>query len=303
MAVEAPYASSPSHDSRLTSRYSRLRRAKTALFGGVIVVVAILVALLAPVLAPYDPNAQDITNSRVPPVGMTSHGKTGTSAHLLGTDHLGRDIWSRLVYGARISLIVGFGAVAVSGTLGVALGLLAGFYGGAVDATLMRLADVQLAFPFVLLAIAVVAVLGGGLRNVVVVLGVAGWVYFARIVRGDTLSLREREFVLAARTVGANDLRLALRHLLPNVLTPVIVIASFAVANNIILEAALSFLGLGVEPRIPTWGAMLADGRSYLSSAPWLATIPGLAIMLTVLGINMVGDWLRDVLDPRLKNV
>ncbi len=280
-----------------------LRRAKTALLGGAIVLVVVVAALLAPWLAPYSPNAQEIQNARVPPLGMVSRGKVGTAAHLLGTDHLGRDIWTRLLFGARIALVVGVGAVAISGTLGVLFGLVAGYYGGAIDAVLMRLADVQLAFPFLLLAITVVAVLGGGLRNVIAVLGIAGWVYFARIVRGDTLSLREREFILAARTVGVRDLGVIFRHVLPNVLTPVIVIASFAVANNIILEAALSFLGLGVEPRIPTWGAMLADGRSYLSSAPWLATIPGLAIMFTVLGINMIGDWLRDVLDPRLKNV
>jgi peptide/nickel transport system permease protein len=278
-------------------------RSRTAAFGAAILLVVTLCAVLAPVIAPYHPNEQSISERFLPPVGVEREGRGGTTAHWLGTDHLGRDILSRIVYGARISLLVGLSAVAISGTLGILLGLLAGYHGGRLDALIMRVADVQLAFPFILLAIAIVAVLGQGLRNVIIVLGLAGWVVFARVVRGDVLSIRERDFILAARTIGASDRTILLRHLLPNVVTPVIVIASFTVANVIILEAALSFLGLGVEPAIPTWGAMLADGRQYLSVVWWPATLPGLAIMLTVLSINMIGDRLRDVLDPRLKHL
>jgi peptide/nickel transport system permease protein len=180
------------------------------------------------------------------------------------------------------------------------LGLIAGYYGGTIEAIIMRLVDVQLAFPFILLAISVVAVVGAGVKNVIIVLGIAGWMVYGRIVRGEVLSVKEREFVVAAKAVGVRDSLILFRHILPNVLTPVIVVATFSVANVIILEAALSFLGVGVEPTIPTWGGMLADGREYISTAWWLATFPGLAIMFTVLGINLIGDWLRDILDPRL---
>jgi peptide/nickel transport system permease protein len=278
-------------------------RARTAVFGTAVLLLVALAALLAPVISPYEPNEQSIGERFLPPVGVARGTQVGTAEHWLGTDHLGRDILSRIIYGARISLLVGLSAVLISGTLGVVLGLIAGYYGGKIDAAVMRVADIQLAFPFILLAIAIVAALGQGVRNVIIVLGIAGWVVFARIVRGDVLSIREREFIVAARTIGASDREILLRHLLPSVLTPVIVISSFTIANVIILEAALSFLGLGVEPAIPTWGAMLADGRQYLSVVWWPATLPGLAIMFTVLGINMIGDWLRDVLDPRLNNL
>ena len=227
----------------------------------------------------------------------------GNWAFPLGSDHLGRDILSRLIYGARISLLVGVTAVAISGLLGVALGLLAGYRGGRLDRLVMRLVDVQLAFPFILLAITVVAVLGAGLRNVIVVLGVAGWMVYARVVRGEVLAVKEKEFVAAARALGAPEHTIIPRHLLPNVMTPVIIVGTFAVATNIITEASLSFLGLGVEPSIPTWGTMLADGRAYIGRAWWLTTLPGLAILLTVLAINVLGDWLRDRFDPRLRNL
>lgn len=280
-------------------RYAILKsllRSKTALFGVCILVLVLFAALTAPWLAPYDPNDQSLRRRLMPPAWQ----EKGSWAHPLGTDHLGRDLFSRVMYGARISLLVGFSTVIISGTIGVLLGLLAGYYGGKFDTLIMRLVDIQLAFPFVLLAISVVAVVGAGLRNVIIVLGIAGWMVYARIVRGEVLSIREREFVEASRAIGVRDHRILLRHIFPNFLAPVIVITTFSIANVIILEAALSFLGVGVEPRIPTWGNMLYDGREYLSTAWWMATFPGLAIMLTVLGINLIGDWLRDILDPRL---
>ncbi|HEX2440344.1 MAG TPA: ABC transporter permease, partial [Methylomirabilota bacterium] len=221
--------------------------------------------------------------------------------HPLGTDTLGRDIVSRLLYGARVSLIVGFSAVIVAGALGLVLGLVSGYYGGRLDDVLMRLGDVQLAFPALVLAVAVLAVVGSGLVTIVVVLGVTSWVTYARIARGEALSLRHREFVEGARALGAGDLAILRRHLLPNVLPSITVVATFSVARTIIAEASLSFLGLGLPAPAPSWGAMLDEGRNYLTTGWWLALFPGLAILLVVLGINVVGDWLRDALDPRVE--
>ena len=275
----------------------RLARRRTALFGLVVITAVGAAALFAPVLAPFDPVEQDISQRLKPPGGTDERGRL----HLLGTDHLGRDILSRSLFGARIALLVGFSAVAIAGTLGLVTGLLAGYFGGRVDDFFMRLADIQLAFPFILLAIAVIGVLGPSLRNIIVVVGVSGWVVYARIVRGEVLSLREREFVLAAVVLGSAHPRVILRHIVPNAFTPWLVIATLDMARVIVLESALSFLGLGVQPPTPTWGGMLADGRVYLSTAWWLATFPGLAILVTVLGINLLGDGLRDTFDPRLK--
>ncbi len=274
-----------------------LWKARLAAIGVLILLCIVCVAVAAPVFAPANPNLVTLVDRLKPPVWESG----GTPAHLLGTDSLGRDTLSRLIYGSRISVLVGFTAVALAGTLGVLLGVIAGYWPGRIDDVLMRIADIQLAFPFILLAISVLAVVGPGLLNIIVVLGVTGWVAYARVARGQTISLREREFVEAARSVGAQDWRIITRHILPNIMAPIIVIASFDVAAVIIAEASLSFLGLGVPPAIPTWGSMLADGREYLTEAWWMATLPGLAIMLMVLGINVVGDWLRDYLDPRLK--
>ena len=274
-----------------------LVRNKAALLGLAVVLAVATSALAAPLIAPFDPLAQEIANRLKPP------GWVGTEARLrlLGTDHLGRDILSRLIFGARISIIIGLSAVMLAGTLGTLIGLIAGYEGGRVDDLCMRLTDTMLAMPFILLALAVIAVLGPSLLNIIMVLGVTSWVSYARVVRAEVLTLRTREFIAAAQALGGGGLRIVFRHLLPNVLTPVIVIATLEVARMIILESALSFLGLGVQPPTPTWGGMLADGRAYLSTAWWLATFPGLCIMLSVLGINLLGDWLRDVLDPRLK--
>jgi peptide/nickel transport system permease protein len=220
--------------------------------------------------------------------------------HPLGTGPLGRDIWARIVYGARISLLVGLSTVLIGGVLGVSLGLVTGYSGGFVDTAVMRMADVQLALPGMLLYIAVLSVLGGGLINIILILGITGWVSYARVVRGQVLALRSFEFVEAAKSIGAGPFRIMLRHILPNVIGPVIVIGSFAVARNIIVEASLSFLGVGVPPSVATWGSILAEARDYLRLAWWPATFPGAALMLVVLSINVLGDWLRDYLDPRL---
>jgi peptide/nickel transport system permease protein len=274
-----------------------LIRNKAALLGLLVLLAVAASAVFAPLIAPSDPVSQEITLRLKPPGWGALTGRMS----LLGTDHLGRDILSRLIFGARISLIIGLSAVAVAGTLGTLIGLVAGYRGGRVDDLCMRLTDTMLAMPFILLALAVIAVLGPSLRNIIFVLGVTSWVSYARIVRAEVLTLRTREFVAAAQALGGGGRRIVFRHLLPNVLTPVIVIATLEVARMIILESALSFLGLGIPPPTPTWGGMLADGRAYLSTAWWLATFPGLCIMLTVLGINLLGDWLRDILDPRLQ--
>lgn len=276
----------------------RLVRRRTALFGLIVVLVVVLTALLAPWVSPFDPIDQDIGERRLKPPGWQE--ETGR-LHLLGTDHLGRDLFARIIHGAQPALLVGFAAVCISGVLGMAAGLISGYFGGKVDDVLMRLADIQLAFPFILLAIAVIGILGPSLKTIIAVIGVSSWVVYARVVRGTVLTLREREFVHAALALGSRDVRVVLRHVLPNALTPWLVVATLDMARVIVIESALSFLGLGVQPPTPTWGGMLADGRVYISTAWWLATFPGLAILITVLGINLFGDGLRDTLDPRLK--
>jgi peptide/nickel transport system permease protein len=252
----------------------------------------LLAAVFAERLAPYGPNEQDILKRLQPP---------GIPGHVLGTDEVGRDILSRLIHGARISLLIGVIAVGVSCPLGVLVGLVAGYAGRRTDDVLMHVTDIQLAIPTILLAIAVVAVLGPGLPNVIITLSVTGWTLYARLVRGQTMTVKTRDFVQAARANGAGDARIVLRHVLPNVFSPVIVVAVFAVANMIVLEATLSFLGLGVEPSVVTWGRMLNGGRLYLNTAWWLTAFPGGAIFVTVLAVNLLGDHLRDWLDPRLR--
>jgi peptide/nickel transport system permease protein len=275
----------------------RLARRRTAIFGLAVVALVVATALVAPWLSMFDPIEQSIGDRLKPPAWRDDAGRV----HLLGTDHLGRDLFARVVFGARPALLVGLAAVLISGLLGMVAGLVSGYFGGWVDDVLMRLADIQLAFPFILLAIAVIGVLGPSLTTIIAVIGVSSWVVYARVVRGAVLTLRECEFVQAALALGSTDRRVVLRHILPNTLTPWLVVATLDMARVIVIESALSFLGLGVQPPTPTWGGMLADGRVYISTAWWLATFPGLAILVTVLGINLFGDGLRDTLDPRLK--
>jgi peptide/nickel transport system permease protein len=274
----------------------RLARRRPALFGLLVVALVLLTALAAPWLTALNPVEQDIGDRLKPPAWRDDQGRL----HPLGTDHLGRDLMARVIYAARPALMVGFAAVLISGVLGMVTGLLSGYFGGRTDDVLMRLGDVQLAFPFILLAIAVIGVLGSSLPVIIVVIGVSSWVIYARVVRGAVLSLREREFVQAALALGAGDGRVVVRHILPNVFAPWLVVATLDMARVIVVESALSFLGLGVQPPTPTWGGMLADGRVYITTSWWLATFPGLAILFTVLGINLFGDGLRDTLDPHL---
>ena len=275
---------------------TRLARRRTALFGVAVVAIVVLTSVAAPWLTAFDPVEQAIGERLKAPGARDTAGRL----HPLGTDHLGRDLLARVIYGAQPALLVGFAAVVISGLLGMAAGLLGGYFGGWIDDVLMRLADIQLAFPFILLAIAVIGVLGPSLKTIIIVIGVSSWVVYARVVRAAVFTLREREFVQAAQALGSSDGRVLLRHVLPNALTPWLVVATLDMARVIVIESALSFLGLGVQPPTPTWGGMLADGRVYISTAWWLATFPGLAILISVLGINLFGDGLRDTLDPRL---
>lgn len=289
-------ASVPRRREFAAKAWRSLRRDPRGIIGLAIVVAGILIALLAPILAPAEPTSQDMRAVLQGPSWLSG----GSPGHLLGTDQVGRDVLSRIIFGSRISLSIGLLAVAISAPLGVLIGAVAGYYGGWLEDLVMRIADAQLAIPFILLAIALVAVLGQSLLNVILVLGLSSWVIYARVVRAEVLSLKRQEFIEAARVIGVSNTRILVRHLLPNTLVPVTVIATFAVAHMILVEASLSFLGLGVPPPAATWGGMVGDSRQYLTSAWWLPVFPGLAITITVLGINFLGDWLRDCLDPRM---
>ena len=257
--------------------------------GTAILLLLTAAALFAPVVAPYDPLGQNLDQDLIP----------RSSEHWLGTDKLGRDILSRIIYGGRISLLVGITTVALSLAIGIVIGSLSGYFGGWIDQMLMRLVDILMAFPGILLAIAFTAVLGPGLDHVILALCLIGWTSYARLVRGEILSLRERDFIQAARSLGCRPKRIILRHLLPNLLPPLLIQSTFGLAAAIVAEGSLSFLGLGVEPPTPSWGAMLNDGRQFLLVAPHLTTYPGLGLMFTVLALNLIGDALQDRLDRR----
>jgi peptide/nickel transport system permease protein len=265
--------------------------------GVAFVLLVALVAVAAPWLAPGDPLRQSLRGRLRPP---TLEGADGRS-HVFGTDHLGRDVLSRVIYGSRVSLVIGFSAVVVGGILGSALGILAGFKGERVDGLIMTVADAQLAFPFILLAIGIIAVLGPSFPTLIVVIGLSGWVSYARILRSQVLVLRSREFVEAIHALGGSVLRIVLRHVLPNVLSSIVVVATLELARAIVLEATLSFLGLGIQPPTPSWGGMIQEGRDYLDSAWWIATFPGIALMATSIVVSRTGDGLRDLLDPTLR--
>ncbi len=277
--------------------WRRLWRLKWGLGAALAMLIIIVMTILAPWVAPHDPIAVNIRHRLAPPVWMAR----GTADHLLGTDQVGRDLLSRVIYGGRVSLVVGVAAVLISATIGVLMGLAAGYIGKSTDWTIMTLVNVMLTFPFVLLALAVIAVLGPSLLNMIIVLGVADWPLYARVIRAETLSIRERDFVVAGRALGMSHGRLVFRQILPNLVSAIVVIATLQVARVIILESFLSFLGLGVQPPTPAWGNMLGEGRVYMLNSWWIAAFPGLAIFVTTLAINLVGNALRDWLDPHLK--
>jgi peptide/nickel transport system permease protein len=280
---------------RAPVRWRRIWRLRGGLAGAVVFALIVVAALLAPWLAPHNPYVGRVIDRLLPPVWMDG----GAQGYLLGTDQIGRDVLSRLIYGGRVSLGIAVLAVFVAGTVGLSLGVLAGFYRGWLDWTISAAVDVMLTFPFVLLALATIAVLGPSIRNVVIVLGVTGWPIYTRVVRAEVVRLKALEFTVAARAIGLTNVRIVLRHIVPNLLSAVIVIASLDVARFIIVEAFLSYLGLGVQPPIPSWGGMLGDFRPFMFDRWWLPTFPGMAIFITALAVNLVGDGLRDYLDPQ----
>ncbi|MFF6955561.1 ABC transporter permease [Streptomyces sp. NPDC088197] len=298
MTVTSPAVAAPATTAGPGPRAAALRtllRNKLAVVALAVLTVMLVFAVFAPLIAPHDPNAQDLLLRLKPPAWQSG----GSGAHLLGTDQLGRDMLSRVIYGTRISLLVGAGAALLAGVIGTAVGLASGYFGGWLDRVLMRLADVQLAFPSILLALAVVGFLGSGLWYVILVLGFTGWVSYARVVRSEVMSLRSRDFITEARAIGVTDGAIMRRHLLPNVMAPLATIGTLHIAAAIVAEASLSYLGLGVPKETVTWGSMLADGQLYLGTSWWVAVFPGIALMVTSLAVNITGDALRDVADPK----
>ncbi len=299
-AREVPLERTPSADGLSAGAHRpwrRLWRLKWGLAAAAVMLLIVGVSVAAPWIVPYSPVEVDIRHRLAPPAWMEG----GTPDHLLGTDAIGRDLLSRMMYGGRVSLVIAVAAVLVSASIGVLLGLAAGYFGPKVDWTIMTLVNVMLTFPFVLLALAVIAVLGPSLVNMIIVLGVADWPLYARVIRAETMALRERDFMTAARALGMSHLRIIFRQILPNLVSVIVVIATLQVARVIILESFLSFLGLGVQPPTPAWGNMLGDGRVYMLNSWWIAAFPGAAIFITTLTINLMGNALRDWLDPHMK--
>ncbi len=274
-----------------------LWRDKSGVIGLLMFLSVVFAAVFAPVIAPYDPLQQDLRNAKMPPAWY----EEGSIEHILGTDNLGRDLLSRLIYGARVSLTVGFVGVLIAGTLGLVFGALAGYLGGRVDAVIMGVVNLVLALPYLLFVVVVAAILGRSLINVILIFGITDSPIFARVTRGEVLRLRQSGYVESAVSAGAGTTRIIFDHIIPNLIGPLITLATFEMSAMIFYEAGLGFLGLSVPPSVPSWGNMLAAGRKYLTSSPWIAMWPGLAIMYTSLSMNLLGDWLRDVLDPRLR--
>ncbi len=297
-SIAKPFQTAP-QQSELKRIINTFSQSKTAMGGALIFTLFVLVAILSPLLVPHDPALQDLKRRLAPPIGLGLEG--ASLAYPLGNDNLGRDILSRLMIGSRVSLAVGISTILLAGSVGCLLGAVAGFYRGPLDNLIMRLVDVWMAFPSLLLAIAFGAALGSGLVNLVLALSLANWVIYSRVVRAEVLSIRERDYVLSAQTIGTGNLRIILRHIFPNVLAPILVISTLQMGTVIIAEASLSFLGIGVQSSVPTWGGMLADGREFMRQAWWLSTFAGIAISIVVLGVNLLGDGLRDALDPRLR--
>jgi peptide/nickel transport system permease protein len=271
--------------------YNKLKKNKSAMVGGILILIFIIVAFVGPYFTPYMPNTQDLVNKLQPP----------SADHWFGTDHYGRDIFSRIIHGMSITLYIGFSAVAMGATIGVVLGMISGYYGGRVDTVIMRIMDVLLAFPGILLALAIVSVLGASLNNVIIAVAIFSIPVFARIVRGSTLSVRKLEYIDAMKALGASDIRILFKHILPNIASPIIVQATLSIATTVLTAAGLSFLGLGAQPPMPEWGAMLSDGRNYMYNAWHVAFFPGVMIVAVVLAFNIFGDGLRDALDPKMK--
>ena len=283
----------PAVEKKKNEVWHRLKRNKLAMIGMVIVILNILIAIFAPLLTSFDPNMMDYGNAFLPP---------GTDGHIFGTDNFGRDLFARVIYGSRVSLIVGVASIAIGGTIGTVLGLIAAFYGGKIDNVIMRIMDGLFAFPFVLLSIALMTVLGTGMKNIIIVVSVVNIPGFTRIARGAALTVKELDFVDAARALGAKNSRLIFNHIFPNCMASLIVYATMSVAGAILSEAALSFLGLGIKPPDPSCGGILKAGQEYLQVAPHMCIFAGIAILVTVLGFNLFGDGLRDALDPKMKD-
>ncbi|MHA6259743.1 ABC transporter permease [Sporosarcina sp. CAU 1771] len=282
----------------LSSIWRFIKKNPAGVLGIVLVVASVLVALTAQWIVPFDPSKASLGSRLAPPSWADP---TGESIYFLGADQLGRDLLSRILYGAKISLMVGFFGVLISLVLGTILGLISGYFGKWMDDFIMRVADVQLAFPFILFAIVVMSVLGTGVWKIIIILGLTYWVGFARLIRGEVISLKEQEYIHAAKAIGGTTFTIIRKHILPNVMSSILVLGTMYMAEFILLEASLTFLGLGVDPTIPSWGGMLADSRNYITTAWWTSVFPGIAIMLTVFGFNLLGDWLRDRFDPNLK--
>ncbi len=270
--------------------WRRFIHKRTAVFGAVLVIILILLSLAAPIIAPYSPDKQDLSQKLRPP----------SVSHWMGTDEYGRDVLSRMLYGGRISLSVGFVAVGISLFIGVLLGSLAGYFGGWVDQAIMRIVDIVLCIPTLFLILMLIVFLGPSLFNIMVIIGLTSWTELSRLVRAEFLTLKQRDYVSAARAVGASNRRIIFMHILPNALAPIFISATFGVAGAILLESGLSFLGLGVQPPMASWGNILTSGKDYITQAWWLTMIPGMAIFITVMGYNLLGDGLRDIMDPRL---